>query len=617
MTAGKRILGISAYYHDSAAALVVDGEIVAAAQEERFTRVQHDHNFPKHAIDYCLQESGLTPAELDYVVFYDKPLLKFDRLLETYLAFAPAGLRSFMMAMPLWLKTKLHLPREIRKALGGSYRNPLVFAVHHESHAASAFFPSPFEEAAILTLDGVGEWDTASIGHGCGNKIQLLRTLQFPHSLGLLYSAFTYFTGFKVNSGEYKLMGLAPYGEPKYAGVILDKLVDLKEDGSLAMNMEYFNYCQGLTMTNAAFAGLFGGPPRQPESPICQREMDLAASIQQVTEEAVLRMARTAKKLTGSKNLCLAGGVALNCVANGKLLRAGIFDDIFITPPAGDAGGALGAALFAHYQLLENPRRAGGPDPLKGALLGPRFTNDEIRRFLDENHLPYHFVPDETELLRRVAGAMDRQQVVGWFQGRMEFGPRALGCRSIIGDARNEQMQSVMNLRIKHRESFRPFAPCVLREDAGRYFQLDRESPYMLLVAEVRPELRCPLTGEQQRLMRDPDLRKRVNVKRSTLPAITHMDMSARIQTVDAGRHGRFHRLMQEFKRQTGCGVIINTSFNIRGEPIVCTPQDACRCFMATDMDVLVLENCLLYKSEQPQQDSRVKKNYIDTFKLD
>lgn len=617
MTAGKRILGISAYYHDSAAALIVGGEIVAAAQEERFTRVKHDHNFPKHAIDYCLQAGGLTSPDLDYVVFYDKPLLKFDRLLETYLAFAPAGLRSFMMAMPLWLKTKLHLPREIRRALGGGYRNPLVFAVHHESHAASAFFPSPFEEAAILTMDGVGEWDTASIGHGSGNQIRLLRTLKFPHSLGLLYSAFTYFTGFKVNSGEYKLMGLAPYGEPKYVDVILDKLVDLKEDGSLAMNMDYFNYCQGLTMTNAAFAKLFGGPPRPPESPIRQREMDLAASIQQVTEEAVLRMARTAQKLTGSKYLCLAGGVALNCVANGKLLRAGIFEDIFITPAAGDAGGALGAALFAHYQLLENPRHVGGADPLHGALLGPQFSNDQIRAFLDEHHFPYHFVPDEPELLRRTAEAMDQQQVVGWFQGRMEFGPRALGCRSIIGDARNEQMQSVMNLRIKYRESFRPFAPCVLREDVDRYFQLDRESPYMLLVAEVRPELRCRLTEQQQRLMGDPDLRQRVNVKRSTLPAITHVDMTARVQTVDAERHGRFYRLMQEFKRRTGCGVIINTSFNVRGEPIVCTPQDACRCFLATDMDVLVLENCLLFKREQPQPDPKAKKNYLERFNLD
>jgi len=613
----KKILGISAFYHDSAAALVAGGRVVAAAQEERFTRIKHDFNFPKHAIDYCLKEAGLKPEDLDYVVFYDKPLLKFDRLLETYLAYAPAGLRSFMMAMPLWLKTKLHLPREIRKALGGRYKKRIIFTVHHESHAASAFYPSPFEEAAILTMDGVGEWDTASIGHGKGNQIRLLKTLEFPHSLGLLYSAFTYFTGFKVNSGEYKLMGLAPYGEPKYVDVILDKLVDLKEDGSLAMNMEYFNYCQGLTMTNRRFDELFGGPPRKPESPIRQREMDLAASIQKVTEEAVLRMARTARKITGCRYLCLAGGVALNCVANGKLLRSGIFDDIYIVPPAGDAGGALGAALFVHYQLLEKPRNVDGSDPLKGALLGPSFSNEEIRSYLDGQNIKYHFLADEPALLREVVDAMIAGKVVGWFHGRMEFGPRALGARSIIGDARNETMQSTMNLRIKYREAFRPFAPCVLIEDVDKYFELDRESPYMLLVADVRPELRCQLTDEQKRLMKDPDLRKRVNVKRSSLPAITHVDMSARIQTVDEARHGRFYRLMKEFKRQTGCGVIINTSFNIRGEPIVCTPQDAYRCFMATDMDMLVLENCILHKSEQPQQDAEARRRYIDTFKLD
>lgn len=613
----KTILGISAYYHDSAAALVAGGRVVAAAQEERFTRLKHDFNFPKHAIDYCLREGGITPEALDYVVFYDKPFLKFDRLLETYLAYAPAGLRSFMMAMPLWLKTKLHLPREIRKSLEGRYQKRIVFTVHHESHAASCFFPSPFEEAAILTMDGVGEWDTASIGHGQGNQIKLLKTLEFPHSLGLLYSAFTYFTGFKVNSGEYKLMGLAPYGEPKYADVILEKLVDLKPDGSLAMNMDYFNYCQGLTMTNDAFARLFGGPPRPPESPIRQREMDLAASIQKVTEEAVLRMARTARELTGSKYLCLAGGVALNCVANGKLLRSGIFEDIFITPAAGDAGGALGAALFVHYQLLENERKTGGKDTLHGSLLGPRYSNEEIRAFLDAQQVKYHYFPDEAELLRETVQAMVAQQVVGWFQGRMEFGPRALGSRSIIGDARSETMQSVMNLRIKYRESFRPFAPCVLIEDVARYFELDRESPYMLLVADVKKELRAQLTEEQQRLMKDPDLRKRVNVRRSSLPAITHVDMSARVQTVDAERHGRFYRLLREFKRQTGCGVIINTSFNIRGEPIVCTPQDAYRCFMATDMDVLVLEDCVLFKTEQPPQDAAAKQRYVDTFKLD
>jgi carbamoyltransferase len=613
----KQILGISAYYHDSAAALVAGTRIVAAAQEERFTRIKHDFNFPRQAMDFCLREGGIRAEDLDYVVFYDKPLQKFDRLLETYLAFAPAGLRSFMMAMPLWLKTKLHLPREIRKSLDGKFTKRIVFTGHHESHAASAFFPSPYDEAAIITLDGVGEWDTASIGHGRGNRMELLRTLHFPHSLGLLYSAFTYFTGFRVNSGEYKLMGLAPYGEPKYADVILDKLIDLKPDGSLAMDMRYFNYCQGLTMTNREFERLFGGPARSPESAITQREMDLAASIQVVTEEAVLRMAKTARALTGSRHLCLAGGVALNCVANGKLLRSGIFDDIWIQPAAGDAGGALGAALFVSHQLLDQPRQNNGRDSQRGSLLGPKFSSEEIRTFLDREKVKYHHFPNEPELLERTAKAMVDGLVVGWFQGRMEFGPRALGSRSILGDARSESMQATMNLRIKYRESFRPFAPCVLREDVGEYFDLDRESPYMLLVADVRKELRCPLTPEQQRLMKDPDLRKRVNVRRSTLPAITHVDMSARVQTVDEERHGRYWRLMREFKRQTGCGVIINTSFNIRGEPIVGTPQDAHRCFLATDMDVLVLEDCVLYKAEQPQTDQSARKKYMDNFKLD
>src|ERR1051325_941988 len=490
------ILGISAFYHDSAAAVLLDGEIVAAAQEERFTRIKHDYNFPKQAVAYCLKEAQLTPEQLDYVVFYDKPLLKFDRLLETYLAFAPSGLRSFMMAMPLWLKTKLHLPREIRKALDGRYRKRIAFTGHHESHAASAFFPSPFDESAILTIDGVGEWDTAAIAHGKGNQIEILKTLQFPHSLGLLYSAFTYFCGFKVNSGEYKLMGLAPYGEPKYANIILDKLMDLKPDGSLQMDMRYFNYCAGLTMTGPEFDRLFGGPPRRGETLITRREMDLAASIQKVTEEVVIRMARTARHLTGSRYLCMAGGVALNCVANGKLLRAGIFDDIFITPAAGDAGGALGAAQFVHYQLLKKPRVANRKDSLKGSLLGPRYSNAEIRSFLNERKAPYTAIVDEEGLLKTVAQAMADGLVIGWFHGRMEFGPRALGARSIIGDARNEQMQSTMNLRIKFRESFRPFAPCVLAEDVQQYFELDRESPYMLLVADVRKELRHSLTPE-------------------------------------------------------------------------------------------------------------------------
>ena len=597
---------------------MVDGDLVAAAQEERFTRKKHEPDFPKQAADYCLREAGLQPEDLDYVVFYDKPLLKFERLLETSLAFAPQGLRSFMMAMPLWLKTKLHLPREIRKALNGRLQKRIVFTGHHESHAASAFFPSPFEEAAILTMDGVGEWDTASICHGRGNRIEMLKTLRFPHSLGLLYSAFTYFTGFKVNSGEYKLMGLAPYGEPKYVDVILDKLVDLKPDGSLAMDMRYFNYCQGLTMTNGKFDKLFGGPPRNSESMITQREMDLAASIQKVTEEVVVRMARTAKALTGSKYLCLAGGVALNCVANGVLLREKIFEDIWIPPPAGDAGGALGATMFVHFQLLENRRMPNHSDALMhGSLLGPKYSNEVIRQFLDSKNVRYHFVPNEEELLRKTVEAMRQDKVVGWFQDRMEFGPRALGARSILGDSRSEKMQSQMNLRIKFRESFRPFAPSVLKEDVSEYFELDRESPYMLLVAPVRKDKRCELTEEQQRLMRDPDLRKRVNVKRSVIPAVTHVDMSARIQSVDEARNRRYYRLLCEFKRQTGCGVIINTSFNIRGEPIVCTPQDAYRCFMASDMDVLVLENCMLDKIEQPQQSAGEREKYISSFSLD
>ncbi len=611
------ILGISAFYHDSAAAVVVDGNIVAAAQEERFTRIKHDHNFPKEAVSYCLEEAGLKASELDYVVFYDKPLLKFDRLIETYVAYAPAGLRSFMMAMPLWLKLKLHLPNQIRTALGGGYKGRIAFTQHHESHAASTFFPSPFEEAAILTLDGVGEWDTATIGYGKANKIKILKSLRFPHSLGLLYSSFTYYCGFKVNSGEYKLMGLAPYGEPRYADLIHDKLIDLKEDGSLAIDMRYFNYCEGLTMTGPAFDKLFGGPARKAESVITQREMDLAASIQKVTEEAVLRMAKTARQLTGARYLCMAGGVALNCVANGIVAKAAIFDDVFVTPASGDAGGALGAALFLHHQLLENPRTPNGSDTLKGSFLGPHYSNTDVRRFLDDQNAPYTFFEAEDQLLTLVAQELVSGKVVGWFHGRMEFGPRALGARSIIGDARNPQMQSTMNLRIKFRESFRPFAPSVLREDVSRYFEYEGESPYMLMVANVRKELRCHLTPEQKELMKAPDLRTRVNVPRSALPAVTHVDMSARIQTVDEERHGRYYRLMKEFKRQTGCGVIINTSFNIRGEPIVCSPRDAYRCFLASEMDVLVLENCVLHREPQPSLSKEEREHYIDSFGLD
>jgi carbamoyltransferase len=611
------ILGISAFYHDSAAALVKDGVITAAAQEERFTRIKHDHEFPKNAIDYCLAESALKIEDLDYVAFYDKPLQKFDRLIETYLAFAPKGLQSFMMAMPLWLKTKLHLPREINKALGGRYKKRIVFTGHHESHAASAYFPSPFDKAAILTIDGVGEWDTATIGIGEGNKIRLLKTMHFPHSLGLLYSAVTYFCGFKVNSGEYKLMGLAPYGEPTYKDVILKNLIDLKEDGSLAMDMSYFQYCEGLRMTNDKFAALFGGPARNAESEISQREMDIAASIQAVTEEVVLRMAKYAVQITGCRDVCMAGGVALNCVANGKLIRSGIIDNLFIQPAAGDAGGALGAALFVHYQLLNNERKADPGDSMQGSLLGPKFTNDQIRTELDEIGAKYEFIEDEAKLLEVVASEVANEKVIGWFAGRMEFGPRALGARSFIGDARSPAMQAQMNLRIKFRESFRPFAPVVLREDVEHWFDHKGESPYMLVVADVKPEHLRQLSAEEQQNMKDPDLRKRVNVPRSTLPAITHVDNSARLQSIDERRHGRFCRLMREFKRQTGCGVMINTSFNIRGEPIVCTPTDAFKCLQATEMDVLVVENFILRKSAQKQLSEAEKAKYVASFKLD
>lgn len=611
------ILGISAFYHDSAAALVKDGAITAAAQEERFTRIKHDHEFPKNAIDYCLREGSIQIEDLDYVAFYDKPLQKFDRLIETYLAFAPKGLQSFMMAMPLWLKTKLHLPREINKALGGRYKKRIVFTGHHESHAASAYFPSPFDKAAILTIDGVGEWDTATIGIGEGNKIKLLKTMHFPHSLGLLYSAVTYFCGFKVNSGEYKLMGLAPYGEPKYKDVILKHLIDLKEDGSLAMDMSYFQYCEGLRMTNDKFAALFGGPARNAESEISQREMDIAASIQAVTEEVVLRMAKYAVQLTGCRDVCMAGGVALNCVANGKLTRSGIIDRLFIQPAAGDAGGALGAALFVHYQLLNNERKADPGDSMQGSLLGPKFTNDQVRAELDQIGAAYEFIEDEAKLLEVVAGEVANEKVIGWFAGRMEFGPRALGARSFIGDARSPAMQAQMNLRIKFRESFRPFAPVVLREDVEHWFDHKGESPYMLVVADVKPEHLRQLSAEEQQNMKDPDLRKRVNVPRSTLPAITHVDNSARLQSIDERRHGRFCRLMREFKRQTGCGVMINTSFNIRGEPIVCTPTDAFKCLQATEMDVLVVENFILRKSAQKQLSEAEKAKYVASFKLD
>jgi carbamoyltransferase len=615
------ILGISAFYHDSAAALIVDGDIIAAAQEERFSRKKHDPGFPANAIAYCLEEGGITPDKLDYIAFYDKPLTKFDRLLETYLAYAPAGFKSFRLAMPLWLKEKLHMGRTLRQRFNTARHARLVFTDHHESHAASAFFPSPFERAAILTIDGVGEWSTATFGVGEGNKLRLMEHLQFPHSLGLLYSAFTYYCGFKVNSGEYKLMGLAPYGKPVYRDVILERLLQLRPDGSFWMNMDYFNYCQGLTMTNERFHQLFGGPPRSPESMLEQRHMDIAASIQKVTEEVVLRMAQEVHRRTGMRHLVLAGGVALNCVANGLLLREGPFENLWIQPAAGDAGGALGAATFVWYQLLEKPRPINGLDRQKGSLLGPRYSNDYIAKFLTKAAVPHERFADEERLLESVAALLAQGKIVGWFHGRMEFGPRALGARSILGDARNTTMQATMNLKIKFRESFRPFAPCVVEERASDYFEMraGQESPYMLLVAPVLEKHRLPLTeADRQVMAAAPDLRQRVNVVRSTVPAITHVDYSARIQTVDEKRHGRYYRLMKAFERLTGCPVIVNTSFNVRGEPIVCTPEQACRCFLATDMDALVLEDFLLLKEQMDTVATAAEREkYLAQFELD
>ena len=610
------ILGISAYYHDAAAALVLDGEIVAAAQEERFTRKKHDPGFPIRAIEYCLAEAGLKIPDLDYVGFYDKPLLKFDRLLETYLGYAPRGIRSFWQAMPLWLTQKLHLSREIARQLKWQYRKRCVFAEHHESHAASAFFPSPFDEAAILTLDGVGEWATASCGVGRSNRIALTHEMHFPHSLGLLYSAFTYFCGFKVNSGEYKLMGLAPYGKPKYADRIRTHLIDLKADGSFRMDMSYFNYCAGLTMTSRKFAALFDGPPRRPESALTEREMDIAASIQHVTEEILLRAGRFVHATTGMKNLCLAGGVALNCVGNGRLLREGPFEQIWIQPAAGDAGGALGIALFIWHQLLGNPRTANPADSQKGSLLGPRFTQGQIIEVLDRKKAVYHVYADEAVLCDRVADLLAEGKVVGWAQGRMEFGPRALGSRSILGDARSTSMQSTMNLKIKFRESFRPFAPTVLAEKASEYFDMHdgAESPYMLLVAPVAKHWRDATAEARSGGLNGLD---RLLVRRSEIPAVTHVDYSARLQTADAQRHGRYYRLIEAFARKTGCPVIINTSFNVRGEPIVCTPENAFDCFMGTNMDVLVLENIVLHKSEQPAAKQYDVDRYLARYQLD
>jgi len=597
----KNILGISAYYHDSAAALVVDGEIVAAAQEERFTRKKFDARFPRRAIEYCVRAGGLKLADLSDVVFYDKPLMKFDRLLETYLGYAPRGLVSFATAMPVWLKEKLYLKsllkRELAELNDGSKTGlpQLRFTEHHQAHAASAFFPSPFERAAVLCLDGVGEWATTSVWLGEGNRLTPQWEIDFPHSLGLLYSAFTYYTGFKVNSGEYKLMGLAPYGEPKYVDLILKELIDLKPDGTFRLNMRYFNFATGLTMTNGAFDALFGGRPRKPESLLTQREMDLAASIQQVTEEIMLRLARTVHRELRTEYLCVAGGVALNCVANGRILREGPYRDIWIQPAAGDAGGAVGAALALWHQYYEQPRYPREGDSMHGAFLGPAFADDEIRAQLDAMGARYRRLDDE-ELLDRVASVLAEENVVGWMQGRMEFGPRALGARSIIGDPRSPRMQAVMNLKIKYRESFRPFAPAVLAEAVGQYFELDRPSPYMLLVAPVKAELRLPMSETQQALFGIDKL----NVPRSSIPAVTHVDYSARIQTVHRETNPRFHRLLTRFRERTGCAVLVNTSFNVRSEPIVCMPADAYRCFMRTEMDYLVIENFLLAKGEQP-----------------
>ncbi|MDL1959932.1 MAG: carbamoyltransferase [Deltaproteobacteria bacterium] len=587
------ILGISCFYHDSAACLVRDGKILAAVQEERFTRKKHDPKFPKNAIKYCLEEAGIAIQDLDHVVFYDKPFLTFERLLMSYLTVAPRGLRSWLEAMPLWLGQKLHIPKVIQRETG--YEGDVLFTEHHEAHAASAFYPSPFEEAAILTIDGVGEWATASCGFGKDKDITLLKELHFPDSIGLLYSAFTYFCGFKVNSGEYKLMGLAPYGVPRYKDLILSELVDLKEDGSIRLNLSYFDFLGSLRMTNRRFAKLFGGPRRRPETDITQREMDIAASIQAITEEAVLRMADHVYKETNQKNLCLAGGVALNCVANGRILREGPFEDIWIQPAAGDAGGALGAALSVWYRYLGNER----PDPTgydsqQGSYLGPSFSNETVKTFLENEDYPYHEL-DSGKRAKIIAKQISEGKIVGYMTGRMEFGPRALGARSILGDPRREDTQTVMNLKIKYRESFRPFAPSVLEEKASEYFDVDRPNPYMLLVASVREGRRLPQPSGEGMSMSE-----RLKVKRSDIPAITHLDYSARLQTVNQKQKPDYHAIISEFERLTGCAVIVNTSFNVRGEPIICTPQEAYRCFMRTDMDVLVMEDCILFKKEQP-----------------
>jgi len=603
------ILGISAFYHDSAAALIIDGEIIAAAQEERFSRKKHDHRFPMNAINYCLEEANLSINDIDYVAFYDKPFLKFERILETYLTFAPKGIRSFIKAMPLWIKEKLWLKEVIAKEL--NYDGKILFPEHHQSHAASAFYPSPFEDAAFITLDGVGEWTTTSYGVGSGNELKILADIKFPHSLGLLYSAFTYYTGFKVNSGEYKIMGLAPYGEPKYVDLILNELMDLKEDGSFKLNMKYFNFAAGLTMTNSKFDKLFGGPPRKPESELTQCEMDLARSVQDVTEEVMLRISRHVRKITGKKNLCLAGGVALNCVGNGKILKEKIFDNIWIQPAAGDAGGALGAALFIWHQYLGNARTVNPKsDSQRGSYLGPKFEKMDIKKFLISNAIKYVEYSDE-EIPTEIAKLLSEEKVIGWFNGRSEFGPRALGNRSIIGDARSQKMQSIMNLKIKFRESFRPFAPSVIEEKVSDYFEMDAPSPYMLLVANVKKERQKKMSESEEKLFGI----EKLNIGRSDIPAITHVDYSARIQTVSKETNPLYHATISKFDELYGSAVIVNTSFNVRGEPIVNKPEEAFTCFMRTDMDYLLLGNFLLDKNEMQKLDKDI--DWKKEFELD
>jgi len=610
-----RILGISAYYHDSAAALIVDGNLVGAAQEERFTRKKHDSSFPVKAVEYCLDEAGIKLADVDYVAFYDKPFLKFERLLETYLAFAPRGLNSFRMAMPLWLKEKLFQKTLLRDEMKKwqpdfDWHKRLLFGEHHQSHAASAFFPSPFEEAAVLCMDGVGEWATTSLGFGQGNRLEMLKEIHFPHSLGLLYSAFTYYTGFKVNSGEYKVMGLAPYGEPRFKDTILNNIVDLKEDGTFRLDQSYFDYCTGLRMTNEKFAALFGGPARKPDELLNQKHMDLAASVQAVTEEIVVRLARSVKKDTGARNICLAGGVALNCVANGKLLRENVFDGIWVQPAAGDAGGAVGAAYAAYHGFMGQPRKLNGHmDGMAGSYLGPVFEDDEIAERLTKAGAKFTRLTHE-QMIDQTAQALADEKAIGWMQGRMEFGPRSLGARSILGDARSPTMQKTLNLKVKYRESFRPFAPAVLREDLGKYFDIKTDSPYMLMVAPVNEERRRPMTAEEEALFGIDKL----NVPRSDIPAVTHIDYSARIQTVHKETNPDFHALLEAFKAKTGSSVVVNTSFNVRGEPIVCTPEDAWRCFMGSEIEVLVIGNCFLRKEDQ---DPSLKLDYKNAFELD